>query len=750
MKCGSVLVSLCLFGGVQAIEAEEADTVVVENARVRLVFATKPVPFLQKLVQKPSQKNLLIEPADPNLFQLVVARPTGGNVTVESRTAKQGSIKVDRAEKRQFVSMRFVGLGPAGDMTVSLNGVLDDAEPFVQWSIQVNNPGQQKLTAVRFPYIVAVPAIDASDDDFIIAPAFPGAMIENPAKNWPEHYSAGWAFPGVQSVQFCAYQDRAAGVYMASMDTVGYNRSLTVSKDKGRYCLRQDYPLPETSAAEWKSPYDVVFGVTSGTWQQTADIYKRWAMRQPWCAKTLDKRDDVPEFWKRGPCVHVCAVRTHQKGIEGSYYPALQEHLRAFREKIDGPVLPLLVEWEKRGVWVAGDYFPAFDAADASDVIGKIRQDGFSPFVYLSGMLYTFDNDKGNKPIPGSERYADLFALDKDGKPAVDILAGYRHSYCFCPALQGTRAFFRSVIDQLHALGIDVIQMDQATSGAGRACYSAAHGHPPGPGPYQAQAFRELLADMRSHGRSLSKDFMQMNEELHEELIPYVDGFHTREYKEYWWYRDAPGARGIPLFTYLYHEYAIAYGGDSAGLGKYKNTNYVREHAVNLVSGKTPGAAVWSYQQAAAEAHPDQIHMLRNHSHLLKTEARRFLMLGRMLYPLEFDVPSTTFQIGVEKDKKWHRVPFVERAVLTSSWQSPEGLVGHCLVNVTDAKQPVRLPLDTRNAPGWSKADVDLYRADKPELCEHVLQGVALPHEYALELQPYEAVFFVIRPAKGI
>jgi hypothetical protein len=69
-------------------------------------------------------------------------------------------------------------------------------------------------------------------------------------------------------------------------------------------------------------------------------------------------------------------------------------------------------------------------------------------------------------------------------------------------------------------------------------------------------------------------------------------------------------------------------------------------------------------------------------------------------YPLEFDVPSTTFQIGVGEKEKWHSVPFVERAVLTSSWQSPEERVGHCLVNVTDAKQSVRLSLDTRNAPG--------------------------------------------------
>ena len=261
-------------------------------------------------------------------------------------------------------------------------------------------------------------------------------------------------------------------------------------------------------------------------------------------------------------------------------------------------------------------------------------------------------------------------------------------------------------------------------------------------------AFRELLRDLREYGRSLSPQFLFFHEEPHEELIPYLDGFHTREYKERYWYRGAPGARGIPLFTYLYHEYAVAYGGDSAGVSKAENPNLVRQHAVNLVTGKTPGVAIWSSQQATAEAHPDQIKMLRNHSRLFKTEAQRFLMLGRMLYPLELDVPGVTFQIGVRRNGKWQSEPFEERAVLTSSWQSPEGLVGHCLVNVTDEKQPVRLQLDTRNAPGWSKADVDLYRVDEPETSASICRGAALPCEHALELEPLEAVFFVMRPAE--
>ena len=750
---------LCVFCA-SPLLAAQSNTVVVENAHVRLVFAAKPVPWLQQLVHKPSGKNLLAEPAGQALFTLEVAEPKGGTTSIESQRAKQGSVEVTPVDCGQRIFIEFTGLGPVGDVGVNIEGRLDDAEPLVRWSIAVDNPGRQQLRAVRFPYIAAVPAIGSPDDDFIVAPAFPGALIERPSEQWPANYSLGWSFPGDQSVQFFSYQDRTAGVYLASMDAVGYGRALRISKrNNERYLLYQEYRLPEEAEAQWQSPYEVALGVTSGTWQQTADLYKEWAVRQPWCARTVSQRDDIPDSWKRGPCIHTVEVRTYDgdRLCGGSYYPKLPDHLRLLRERIDGPVVPMLAGWENHRRWTAGDYFPVFDEANARRAIGELRQDGFSPFVFLSGLCYTFNNEgRDGSLVPGADRYLDSFVIDKEtGKPKPGVLnessgqsTWKRHSYSFCPAAPGSKEFFRSVIDQLHGLGIDIVQMDQTTSGAGGVCYSTAHGHPPGPGPYQAVAFRELLRDLREYGRSLSPQFLLFHEELHEELIPYLDGFHTREYKERYWYRGAPGARGIPLFSYLYHEYAVAYGGDSAGVSKAQNPNLVRQHAVNLVTGKTPGVSVWSGQQAMADAHPDQIKMLRNHSHLLKTEARQFLMLGRMLHPLEFDVPSVTFQIGVQRDGKWRGEPFEDRAVPASSWQSPEGLVGHCLVNITDEKQFVRLQLDTRNAPGWSKADVDLYRADEPETSESICRGAALPCAHGLELEPLEAVFFVIRPAK--
>lgn len=741
--------------------AEPAGSRVMENDQLRLVLTDKPAPFLRELVHKPSGRNLLAQPASLTLFSISLSGP-GGEETVESQAAKQSSAEISRVDGGQRIVLTFAGLGKA-ELRVRLEGRLDDGQPVVRWSLVIDNANRRSISTVRFPYVTAAPAIGSPDDDSIVGPAFPGVLIENPAKAWPMYQSAAWSFPGDQSAQFFSYQDRTAGVYLASMDTVGHNRTLRISKRKNGYLLSHEYRLPEQPASQWRSPYEVALGVTAGAWQQTADLYKRWAERQPWCAKTLAQRNDIPAAWKRGPCIHTVSVRTHDasgKGGQttpatGSYYPQLSAHLLALREKIGGPIVPMLAEWENHRVWTAGAYFPVFDAAHAGPTLAEIRRQGFSPFVFLSGMFFTFENvGPDAAAIPGAERHTASFVLDKEGKPKTYTLTGNsnenwkRHSYQFCAAASGAKPFFRSVIDQLHALGIDIVQMDQATNGAGDACYSTSHGHQVGPGAYQSQAFRDLLLDMRSHGRSLSPDFMLLNEELHEELIPYLDGFHTREFRERWWYRRAPGSRGIPLFTYLYHEYAIAYGGEGPSASKGDNPAVVREHAINLVTGKTPAVSVWSRQSAMAETHANQIHMLRNHTRLLATEAQQFLMLGRMLHPLVFDVPTVAFKIGVQRDKKWQPEPFEERAVLTSSWQSPAGLIGHCLVNITTTRQALQLQLDTRNAPAWPKTDVDLYRADNSGPAERLFRNVRLPQKYALELQPLEAVFFVLRPAK--
>ena len=460
--------------------------------------------------------------------------------------------------------------------------------------------------------MTAVASIGRPEDDFILLPAMAGTLIENPVANWPNGYGVTLKYPGNLSAQFLAFQDRTAGVYLAGRDASGQAMNLSAARRKDGLLVQHEY-LPaadQRRKQRWIAPYPVALGTTQGTWCDSADLYKRWALKQPWCAKTLTQRDDIPDWWKKGPDVHVCEMRIYGKdrACTGSYYPSMMEHLRTYRAKIDGPVVAMLAGWENHRRWTAGDYFPVFDQQHAREVITQMRGEGIRPFFFLSGLYYTYENEgRDGSKIAAAEKYAPHFVIDRTtGKPASYTLNESspqgdwkRHSYQFCVADPATTEFFLSVVDRAHELGVDVLQMDQTTSGGGAACYSDRHGHAPGPGRYQTRSFAELLAAMRRRGKQHTADFVLFHEEPHEQLIQCLDGFHVREYYAKRWYRNYHGAVGVPLFSYLYHEYALGYGGDSAGLSPRNSRHNVRAHAMNLVAGRTPGGSVWSSQKSA-------------------------------------------------------------------------------------------------------------------------------------------------------
>lgn len=106
--------------------------------------------------------------------------------------------------------------------------------------------------------------------------------------------------------------------------------------------------------------------------------------------------------------------------------------------------------------------------------------------------------------------------------------------------------------------------------------------------------------------------------------------------------------------------------------------------------------------------------------------------------------------------------------MLTSSWQAPDGRVGHLLVNISESPQPIQIHLDTRNAPGWPAADAALYSsesADSPPNAKPpsgssqeekasdgfrpLWKSVRLPREFARPLAPLEVVFVELRPSAG-
>lgn len=125
---------------------------------------------------------------------------------------------------------------------------------------------------------------------------------------------------------------------------------------------------------------------------------------------------------------------------------------------------------------------------------------------------------------------------------------------------------------------------------------------------------------------------------------------------------------GIPLFSYLCHEYAICYGGDSAHIGPGGIPVipwWVRKHAVNLVTGTTPGAATWNYPEQLEKADATILTLVRNHRRFLDAGASRFLMEGRMLHPFRIETQTLSYS-GSEWEMPG-RGAFYESAILSEA-----------------------------------------------------------------------------------
>ena len=66
----------------------------------------------------------------------------------------------------------------------------------------------------------------------------------------------------------------------------------------------------------------------------------------------------------------------------------------------------MLPGWEDHRRWTAGAYFPVFDEERAKTVLAKLNADGLRPFVYLSGLNFTYRNEgRDGGDVTGWERY---------------------------------------------------------------------------------------------------------------------------------------------------------------------------------------------------------------------------------------------------------------------------------------------------------------------------------------------------------
>jgi hypothetical protein len=153
---------------------------------------------------------------------------------------------------------------------------------------------------------------------------------------------------------------------------------------------------------------------------------------------------------------------------------------------------------------------------------------------------------------------------------------------------------------------------------------------------------------------------------------------------------------GVPLFTHVYHDYCLGYGGDSVGVSATPSDTALYAQGMNLVCGKAPAISTWTGWIDPATVDATQARLLRSHFDLWRGPARDYLVFGKRVTATPPAVPNMqiTYTDWPSGKKQTLTVP----SVLSTTYEIADGRRGqilasiaHTPVTVLVADQPLGL-----------------------------------------------------------
>lgn len=497
------------------------------------------------------------------LFRLELAEGTATNavrLTLQSSDARSVEwIRRSGVAGVTSAGLVFHDLGGRGiSATCAVTAVRGD--PFIRLGMGLGLPAPLVLEAAVFP-IVKLRSSDSPDEAALLG-ASKGGLTRRPSA-----MKAGQSItatqPGDLAAQFGGWYDGTSGFVTAALDETGLRKTAAFTRTADG--LQCSWRHPAWAKGAWSMGFDVGWSVFPGTidgrkadWRDAADLYKEWASKRPWCARTLARRDDLPAWIRQGPAM----VRFNRD--------ALADPGRIARW-LDGvwrtefptgtPLIVALWGWEKVGTWITPDYFPPYPSEEGfAQIVRSIRAAGGHAFAWPSGYHYTLTYDRG---ADGRFAWDDRVRFDaearrhavvgRSGAVAIRTPSWLRggDTATMCGGDPWTIDWFNRTGSELARRGVEMVQVDQVVGANVQDCYSDAHGHAPGPGSWQSQGFhrqmRTLLEQCRKHEAGAVVGFEEPNEHFLQEA-----GIQD--------YRDTETPREpASVFNYLYHEYLATF-----------------------------------------------------------------------------------------------------------------------------------------------------------------------------------------------
>ena len=646
-------------------------------------------------LRDPRVKHGLICPLDEHpAFRLTLRR---GQEVQETTSDQATSITHERTGERVTFTATFP------DMTVHYFYEPYGRDGLLTCRIRVDNNSEWAVTEVDFPRVFCPGRLgESSTDDRLLYPLHDGGVVVDPYEKMMGK-SLGSTYPGPLSCQVMAYYDPAGGLVLASLDPTGEVKRLCAKGDLN-VSLSVTQLRPVTPGADVVVDQPVVVGAFKGTWHDAAEVYRRWAQQQAFCATPLHKSPLWPAKFRGGAMVNYFSPGRLDKDKKHKYcLENLQSILPELKARSGLPMITISWGWEQHGTWCSQEYFPAFPSDEDFATRGALFDRYGTGMVMLSGYRWTFEKPWAPRgPYDGTERF------NRDVRPWVTCReepatptifeSNRKNDYkgskyaTLCRATRFTNDTISEISQRCVKAGYTVIHWDQVTSGgASQAyCLSPNHGHPPGYGRWVHTSLVALYERLRQDCGGLSPDFALSMEEPGELYIPYLQLIQSRPYVITPDFpMHPPLTEAVPLFMYLYHEYQAGWASHLPATSTGGHPH--RTIAKGFAAGCMPGMLHLILYHPGIRWAPSCQEMFFKCCRLYREEGLPFLLYGRMLRPLAIDVPIRTIQVTYGKQTKV-KLDLDAPAFYHSVWQAPDGRRAAVFFNPEETAHTVRLP----------------------------------------------------------
>ena len=516
------------------------------------------------------------------------------------------------------------------------------------WEIEVKNRSTKwGLFETQYPYLRET--VGEGEADVMMPAQFLGERLYR--RHTSEMFTPGEDINHSWYPMVTAFMKDGAGLFISPYDGQGRIKRMRFLKN---HDLAYVTPVENAGiagrAAEGPN-YPVIIAAYRGDWCEAARIYRKWALRQKWCAKgPIAKRADYPK--RIAECHGWLMAEQEARGVSNFVTKVRQRF----------PDVKFGCEWTKWGNQPFDTNYPEMLPSRLGvDAVMQYGVDVGLPLMpYTNGRLWDAEL--------ASWYYAKRDStMDEKGGPNLEEYGRNRKFGVMCPATRGWQDCFGEYMIRLcETIKCGIVYIDQVGCSRPKTCFDPSHGHPLGGGTWWVDGNRRLMG--RIHDELSKRGVPMTSEGANECYLDVIDGQELA---------CRPQAEDIPFYTFVYGGYTTYFASELDF-----NTEFVPFWAIYARAtawGVEPGLSYSWPLNPGKERFGEAFATCAR----FREEAKEFLAYGHLVGEVRFTKAPATFRTSWPKDR-----------TKALSGEFPE-VYGAIWQNVDDTKRAVVLANNT-------------------------------------------------------